>query len=127
MSKKADFTEGLIFNYRLLGNLYYQVYNYEEAIHSYDQCITLSLPRNDSATIRECYLNKGVIYFTQGLNNKALDYFLIALNYSKNLDKEKEYNNIGAVFFIEQEYEEAYNYYNKALEIFMKKGDKYGI
>lgn len=127
MSKKANYVEGQIFNYRLLGNLYYQRYNYEEAIYSYDQCINLSLPRNDSVTIRECYLNKGVIYFTQGLNSKALDYFLVALTYSKNLDKEKEYNNIGTVFFAEREYEEAYNYYNKALDILKGKGDQYGI
>ena len=127
MSKKASFAEGLIFNYRLLGNLYFQLYNYEESINSYDLCIEYSLPRNDSVMIRECYLNKGVIYFTQGLNSKALDYFLLALEYSENLDKEKEYNNIGTVFFNEQEYEEAYNYYNKALEILKGKGDQYGI
>lgn len=127
MSKKAEFVEGLIFNYRLLGNLYYQVYNYEEAIISYDQCIEYSLPKKDSVTIRECYLNEGVIYFTKGLNSRALDYFLLALKFSENLDKEKEYNNIGAVFFYEREYDEAYNYYNKALEILMEKGDQYGI
>lgn len=127
MSKKAGFTEGLIFNYRLLGNLYYQTYNYEEAINSYKLCIEYSLAKKDSLTIRECYLNQGVIYFTKGLNRKALDYFLQALKFSKNLDKEKEYNNIGAVFFYEGEYDGAYNYYNKALEILNKKGDKYGI
>ncbi len=127
MSKKAEFIEGLIFNYRLLGNLYFQVYNYEEAINSYDQCIEYSLPRNDSVTIRECYLNKGAVYFAQGLNSKALDYFLLALKYSENLDKEKEYNNIGTVFFNEEEYDEAYNYYNKALDILKAKGDQYGI
>jgi tetratricopeptide (TPR) repeat protein/DNA-binding CsgD family transcriptional regulator len=127
MSEKTEFVEGLIFNYRLLGNLYLQVYNYEEAINSYNQCIEYSLPRNDSVTVRECYLNKGVIYFTKGLNSKALEFYLLALTYSENLDKEKEYNNIGAVFFIEQEYEEAYNYYNKALELMMEKGDQYGI
>lgn len=121
MSREADFIEGLIFNYRLLGNLYFQVYKYEEAINSYDQCIAYSLPKYDSVTIRECYLNQGVIYFNKGLNSKALDNYLLALKYSENLDKENEYNNIGAVFFVEREYEEAYNYYNKALEIMEKK------
>lgn len=127
MSRKAGFVEGLIFNYRLLGNLYFQVYNYEDAINSYDLCIDYSLPKNDSVMIRECYLNQGVIYFNKGLNSKALDNFLLALKYSENLDKEKEYNNIGAVFFIEREYEEAYNYYNKGLEILKGKGNLYGI
>lgn len=127
MSKKASFVEGLIFNYRLLGNLYLQVYNYVEAMNSYDLCIEYSLPQNDSVMIRECYLNKGAIYFNKGLNSKALDNFLLALNYSENLDKENEYNNIGAVFFNEQEYDEAYNYYNKALDILKKKGNHYGI
>lgn len=126
ISKKEEFTEGLIFNYRLLGNLYYQVYEYEEAIKNYDHCIDYSLPRNDSVTLRECYSNKGVIYFTKGLNSKAMDNFLLALKYSKNLDKEKEYINIGAVFFNEAEYEEAYKFYNKALEILEVKGDQYG-
>lgn len=127
MSEKVKFVDGLIFNYRLLGNLYFQVYNYEEAIHSYDQCIKYSLPKNDSATIRECYLNQGAIYFTKGLNSMALDNFLLALKFSENLDKENEYNNLGAVFFNEQEYEEAYKYYNKALEILERKGNQHGI
>ena len=127
MSRKADFVEGLIFNYRLLGNLYFQVYNYEEAISSYELCIDYSLPKNDSVMIRECYLNKGVIYFNKNLNSKALDNFLLALKYSENLDKENEYNNIGAVFFVEREYDEAYNYYNKGLEIMKEKGNKHRI
>jgi len=127
MSRKAGFVEGLIFNYRLLGNLYFQVYNYEEAISSYELCIDYSLPKNDSVMIRECYLNKGVIYFNKNLNSKALDNFLLALKYSENLDKENEYNNIGAVFFVEREYDEAYNYYNKGLEIMKEKGNKHRI
>lgn len=127
MSRKAEFVEGLIFNYRLLGKTYAQIYQFEEAIDSYDQCLAYSIPRNDSVTIRECYNNQGAIFFTKGLNSKALDNFLLGLKYSKNLDKEKEYINIGAVFFNEQEYDEAYNYYNKALEILTNKGNQYGI
>lgn len=127
LSKKAKFAEGLIFNYRLLGNLYYHTHNYEEAINSFDQCIEYVLLQNDSVTIRECYLNKGAMFFTQGLNSKALDNYLLALKYSENLDKEIEYNNIGTVFFIEEEYEEAYNYYRKSLEIMKAKGNQYGV
>lgn len=127
MSRKEKLVDGLIFNYRLLGNLYVQTYQYEEAIDSYNQCLAYSIPRNDSVTIRECYNNQGAIFFTKGLNSKALDNFLLGLKYSENLDKEREYNNIGAVFFNEREYDEAYNYYHKALEIFKQKGNQYGI
>ncbi|NLF42500.1 MAG: tetratricopeptide repeat protein [Bacteroidales bacterium] len=127
LSKKEDYADGLIFNFRLLGNLYFQVHNYEQAIFSYDQCIQYALPRNDTVTIRECYLNKGAVFFTKGLNSKALDNYLLGLDYSRNLDKEKEYNNIGAVFFSEGEFEEAYNYYNKALDLLKLKNDQYGI
>ncbi|MDD2196853.1 MAG: tetratricopeptide repeat protein [Bacteroidales bacterium] len=127
LSKKENFAEGLIFNYRLLGNLYYHTHRYEDAIVSYDQCIEYALLQRDSVTIRECYLNKGAMFFTQGLNSKALDNYLLALNYSENLDKEMEYNNIGTVFFREGEYEEAYKYYHKSLKIMKAKGNQYGV
>ena len=43
-----------------------------------------------------------------------------AVNYSKV--STREYNNLGAVFS-EGEYDEAYKYYNLALEIFKEKKD----
>lgn len=127
LSKEAEYTEGLIFNHRMLGNLYYQMHQFEEAIDNYDQCIHYARPAMDSVLLRECYLNEGTIFFNRGLNNRALEYFLLAVDYSGNRDKEKEYNNIGAVFYNEGEYEEANNYYARALEILKAKGETYGI
>lgn len=127
LSKEAEYTEGLIFNHRMLGNLYYQMHQFEEAIDNYDQCIHYARPAMDSVLLRECYLNEGTIFFNRGLNNRALEYFLLAVDYSGNRDKEKEYNNIGAVFYNEGEYEEANNYYTRALEILKTKGETYGI
>ncbi len=127
LSKEAEYTEGLIFNHRMLGNLYYQMHQFEEAIDNYDQCIHYARPAMDSVLLRECYLNEGTIFFNRGLNNRALEYFLLAVDYSGNRDKEKEYNNIGAVFYNEGEYEEANNYYTRALEILKAKGETYGI
>lgn len=127
LSKEAEYTEGLIFNHRMLGNLYYQMHQFEEAIDNYNQCIHYARPAMDSVLLRECYLNEGTIFFNRGLNNRALEYFLLAVDYSGNRDKEKEYNNIGAVFYNEGEYEEANNYYTRALEILKAKGETYGI
>lgn len=127
LSKEAEYTEGLIFDHRMLGNLYYQMHQFEEAIDNYNQCIHYARPAMDSVLLRECYLNEGTIFFNRGLNNRALEYFLLAVDYSGNRDKEKEYNNIGAVFYNEGEYEEANNYYTRALEILKAKGETYGI
>ena len=125
VSKLKDYNTELLLSHRLLGSLYHKVQNYEEAINHYEECIEYAKAQNDSLTLRECYVNSGSIYFTQGLNSKSLEYFLQAVNYSESFDKEKEYNNIGAVFFSEGEYDEAYKYYNMALEIFKKKKDRY--
>jgi len=125
ISKQKDYNTELLFNHRLLGSLYYKVQNYEEAINHYEECIEYAKAQNDSLTLRECYVNSGSIYFTQGLISKSLEYFMQAVNYSESFDKEREYNNIGAVFFSEGEYEEAYKYYNLALEIFKEKKDTY--
>lgn len=127
LSKEQMFIPGLIFNYRLLGNLYYRVQRYEDAIICYDKCIGYAIPQSDSVTIRECYLNKGAMLFTQGLTKHALNNYLLALEYSANLDKEVEYNNIGTVFFFEKEYEEAFNYYDKSLRLMEAKGNRYGV
>lgn len=125
ISKEKNIIVGQLFSHRLLGNLYYKVQNYEEAISHFEQCIKIAKTIYDSVTIRECYLNQGTIYFIKGLNNRSLKYFLEAINYSKSLDKEKEYNNLGAVFFNEGEYEEALKYYGLALDIFKSKNDTY--
>lgn len=125
VAKKEGNMVGLIFNHRLLGSLYHTTQQFEEAVNHYEQCITYARLKKDSVTLRECYLNEGTIFLTRGLNNKALDYFLQALNYSEYLDKEKEYISVGAVFFMEGEYEEAYKYYGKALEILEQKDDTY--
>lgn len=125
VAKKEGNMVGMIFNHRLLGSLYHRTQQFEEAVNHYEQCITYAQLRKDSVTLRECYLNEGTIFLTRGLNNKALDYFLQALNYSEYLDKEKEYISLGAVFYMEGEYEEAYKYYGKALEILEKKDDTY--
>lgn len=126
-AKKNDYLLGLIYNYRLLGNLYYHLHRYEDAIQSYDQCIGYAQQESDSLTIRECYLNKGVMFFTKGLYSKALDNYMLALEYSERYDKELEYLNIGAVFYYEKEYEMAYDYYSRTLEIMKSKGNQYGI
>ncbi len=125
IAKQDNYLAGKLFNHRLLGNLYYKTQNYEEAINHFKQCIEYAETQNDSLTLRECYLNSGTIYFTKGLVNRSLECFLRAIEYSERFDKEKEYNNIGAVFFNEGEYEEAYKYYHLALEIFKKKNDTY--
>ena len=125
ISKQSDYKAGLLFSHRLLGNLYLKVNNYEKSINHYEECIEYAKAQNDSLTLRECYVNSGSIYFTQGLIGKSLEYFMQAVNYSESFDKEREYNNLGAVFFSEGEYDEAYKYYNLALEIFKEKKDTY--
>ena len=122
---KSDYKAGYLFIHRLLGNLYLKVNNYEKSINHYEECIEYAKAQNDSLTLRECYVNSGSIYFTQGLIGKSLEYFMQAVNYSESFDKEREYNNLGAVFFSEGEYDEAYKYYNLALEIFKEKKDTY--
>lgn len=127
LSNRMHYTEGFLFNYMLLGDIYYQQQEYEKAIQNYELCIDYSLIDNDSLVTMKCYLNIGAIFFTQGINNRALDYYLLALKYAKNNREETIYNNIGLVYLNEMNYDDALNYFTKSLEIKETNGNQLGI
>lgn len=127
ISDRLNFTKGLIYNYQLLGDIHYQIQKYEKAIQDYEMGLDYSKSVNDSVATMTCYLNIGAILFTQGLNNRALDNYLLALKYAEEEKKGAIYNNIGLVFFNETKYDDALAYYIKSIEIKKKTGDKLGV
>lgn len=127
LSDRVGYSKGLLFNHMLLGDVYYQLQEYENAIQNYELCIDYSLVENDSLATMKCYLNIGAIFYTQGLNNRALNYYLLALKYAKNRPKETIYNNIGLVYLNEAKYDDALTYFTKSLEIKQNTGNQLGI
>lgn len=127
ISKSLNFTKGLIYNYQLLGDAHYQIQKYEKAIQDYEIGLEYSKSVNDSVATMACYLNIGAILFTQGVNNRALDNFLLALKYAEQEKKGAIYNNIGLVFFKEEKYDDALAYYIKSIDIKKKIGDQLGV
>lgn len=127
ISNHLNFTEGLIYNYQLLGVIYYQLQEYEKAIQNHELCLNYALRINDSLNIMKCYLNIGAVFFTQGINNRALEYYLHALKYTDYNRSESIYNNIGLVYLNEKKYDEALTYFTKSIKIKENLGNKLGI
>ena len=127
LSKRIAYKKGLIYNYQLLGSIYYQQQAYEQAIVNYDKCLDNSLAVGQSSTAMMCYINMGVIFFTQGSNNRALDYFLQALTFASDEAKETLYNNIGLVYLKEKSFDDALAYFTKSLELKKANANQLGI
>lgn len=127
LSNRTGYNKGLIYNYKLLGNIYYRLQDYEKSITNYEICLEHLLKVSDYRTAMSCYLNIGAIFFTHGMNSRALDYYLMSLEYAQSNTKEKIYNNIGLIYLKEKKLDEALSYFTKSLEIKESNNKQLGI
>jgi tetratricopeptide (TPR) repeat protein len=74
------------------------------------------------------YIPLGASHEELGMWNRALDFYLEALNLTEEYDFERQkamiYNNIGAIYYNQDELEKAEDYFLKAIEINIKFGVK---
>jgi len=126
ISSRLNYSKGLIFNYKLLGHINYQLQEYDAAIQEFQKCLEHAKKVNDSSSTTICYSNIGAIFYTPGVNNRALDYYLQALKYAEFSEKGVLYNNIGLIYFKEKKYDDALAYYTKSLEIKEELDDEMG-
>ncbi len=114
-----------------LSRLYADIAKYEPAMlyaqQALEQSGKLFYKKGEAASNN----NVGVVYWQQGNNDKALDFFTKALNIYIEIRNKKgianSYNNVGLVYWNLGNYEMAVNNLLKALEIWEEIGDKGGI
>lgn len=94
-----------------LGNAYFGIEEYTEAI----KCYIVAVQQNSEYQV--AYLNLGNAYI--GLDNyeKAIYYYMIALDTQTKEFSDLVLNAIGDAFYYQEEYHQAIEYYEKALEI----------
>ncbi|MCW9041063.1 MAG: tetratricopeptide repeat protein [Flavobacteriales bacterium] len=117
--------------YNNLGYYYFGVDDYQNAVFSFEEAITISKEIDDLTVIPTALNNIGFIFKQQGDILRALEYYHQSLKLNKALKEKEEIalalNNIGGVYFKLEEYDKALNYYREALLIEKESGTQKGI
>jgi tetratricopeptide (TPR) repeat protein len=106
----AEIEKKLLNAYFQYGNKLRKVKDYKNAISKYK-----SAARYDSKNAR-LYHALGLCYKDLMIDQEAIDYFELALNYTKDAKKSASYQQIAEIFERKKEFSKANDFYNKALE-----------
>lgn len=123
-SKKEKNDESLLYAYRYAGNFS----QYPENLKYADSALAIGKKSNDKKLLTEAYLNRGVVFMSQSLYQKALDDILIANKYSNELNDPYTVNS--NKYLIAQNkiylglYEDAYKELSSCIEYFKKNLNK---
>ena len=101
--------------------------NYNEALESYIDCLTIYETINDSAGLAKTYLNLGLLYYRQNDFKKCGEYYNKSLELKIKL-KDKEgtalvYNNLGILNYYLEDYDNVSNYFEKAYKTYRELGN----
>jgi len=118
--------------------LIYRNTNQDSALICYKKAITIADnadPTQTDSTFSILKSNSiiyiGIIYYFKGAYDKAVEYYIQALEIRENLGNKagiaKCYNNIGVVHWRQGNYDKAIEYYNQALKIYKELDYKIGI
>lgn len=110
-----------------LGEAYYYLELYDDALKSYLQADPYLLLDNDSNRVSCNYSNIGLMYLYKANYSQSLSYYEKSLNIDTELNDSlgmaKSLQNIGLVFSSYEKYEMAVSYYRRALNIYKKLND----
>lgn len=116
-----------------LGEVQLRLKNFNKAKEYYSKSLNLRLKVKDTFGIVSCYINLGILEKKQFFYKEALTYYNQALkfcnlgfNNMENL-KLRVYQNIGSLLFTQKKNDSAILYYEKALLLSKKVGDKLDI
>ena len=123
-SKKEKNEESLLYAYRYASNFS----KYPENLKYADSALAIGKKSNNKKLLTEAYLNRGVVFMSQSLYQKALDDILIANKYSNELNDPYTVNS--NKYLIAQNkiylglYEDAHKELSSCIEYFKKNLDK---
>ncbi|MDD3033465.1 MAG: tetratricopeptide repeat protein [Bacteroidales bacterium] len=108
-----------------IGSIYFAQKNYEKSLEYNQKVIKIAEKTGNKHTLAGSLLNVGLIYLTTN-NQQALDYFLKALEISKDLKIISLHANIliniGQFYYNKSEYDKALENFTEALELSENKG-----
>ncbi len=110
-----------------LGTLYYYKTETQLALKYLEESHKLGLEHNNLESIHRSLFLIGVIHAERGDLDKALDYYMQSLSYTKKTGDEKSsigpLSNIGFMLFLRGEIDEAEEYFQQSVDIANKLGD----
>lgn len=116
---------------RKLGDIEFDVGQYDAANEFYRQSLNNAQKSNILNEISTCYNNIAIVFHKQGLFDSAIFYYFNSLKIDEQQKDLKgiasRYNNIGNVYYAQQNLDKALEYYQKSYEIKVKLKDTSGI
>ncbi|WP_158995786.1 tetratricopeptide repeat-containing sensor histidine kinase [Mucilaginibacter sp. L196] len=126
--KKLKNKKGLAACYVLYGRMYNLLANYTLALYYLNLAQQINIQINNQLGLTDTYKNIGIVYYSEGIIPKALDFYykglFIALkNHYKALSSEI-YNDLGVILQSTEVYPNALEYFNKAIKISLQINDQ---
>ncbi|MBX7047118.1 MAG: tetratricopeptide repeat-containing sensor histidine kinase [Ignavibacteria bacterium] len=111
-----------------LGSVHYSISNFEKAISSYKQGLKIKREIGDNENLSLIILNIAKCYLDLQNYKNAKDYAIVCLNqlftYRDDSILGETYVVLGLVHFHKEKFDIAEEYYDKAISIFEKRGNK---
>jgi two-component system, NarL family, sensor kinase len=128
LSKENDYKKGIGQALNDLGIVWFYQYEWDTAYDYFERSLAVRLLINDTSGIASAYNKMGIIKKLQGDYENAIDYFILTLDFldkmeGKDLEKGMSYNNIAVCYADLNRYDEAIEFYNKALDLKIKEND----
>ncbi|HMX29333.1 MAG TPA: protein kinase, partial [Blastocatellia bacterium] len=98
-------------SYNELGDFYFEQGKYDKAIENWQRVVAL-LPENPVG-----YNNLASAYLQTDQSAKAIEAYLISINKDRTRDNFEARTNLGAVYFEQQQYSLAVDYFRQGLEL----------
>lgn len=99
--------------------------NYKEAMLNFVTATNLFKKTKNKERLAQCYTAMGIVYWYQGLTDKAIYYYQKNIVLCSEIKDEKglaaSYGNLAIIFDEKKDFDNALLYYNKALPIFEKR------
>ncbi len=116
-----------------LATKFYRLDKFEKSLDNYKRSLLIYLSKNDTKNIITTYLNMGNVYNNLGDNALAKESFGKALDYIGDDNKAYEiertalWESIGNIWFREEKFEKALEYYNLLHDEYIRRGDSLSI
>ena len=131
LAKRLNYKDGHWGNLNVLGNYYERKTDYDNALNTYKDAMTIIEATNSTKGVAVVKNNIATIYIRKGEYQKAIPLLFEALKAEEFLKNEngiaQAYNNIGVVYYYMQDFEKTTLYLTKALEIQESLGNYDGL
>lgn len=124
LAAKTGFKKGQATTYLMLGSMYYDNGNFNDALRNYKKSLVLRQELNDSSGIAQSLNNMGDAFVNLGYYKDAIKNYFDAIDIGIAMNDVKliGYNNVAAAYYYLGDYTNAIQNYIKAAEVFEKNG-----